>query len=84
MTVNKTAKEMFEELGYKYGVGKKEGCEGNIYCTKYVYDTWLGRDDVHQTIYFYIKGTVVVSKPSPIKPDVLKAIHKQMEELGWL
>ena len=76
----KSAKEMFEELGYEW----KETKEYVEY-TKYYFKHWI----------FYSKSMIRIYK-SPINSfdifdefgisihqDLLQAINKQVEELGW-
>ena len=64
-----SAKEMFEELGYEY-----ERNEVNQICICNIeYDEWL---------WFYLdKRTFEYNEE--INMDLLKAINKQVEELGW-
>lgn len=78
-----TAREMFEKLGYEYDYLKYECSEDLITYHK---------DNLH--IQFNLTGKqVVVQNDSSyqfyghavffINADVLKAINKQVEELGW-
>lgn len=73
-----TASEMFEELGYKRNVER----EKIIYLFKYEFG------------YYYYQVTFDLSEKiididnnfetNAIEDDLLKAIDKQAEELGWL
>lgn len=76
----KTAKEMFEELGYKLVVN----ANNNIYYKK---------DDCKWIIFSntstncYIKANIFIDDKkyeTVIDLKELKAINKQIEELGWL
>lgn len=70
-----TAKEMFEELGYE--IDSTYEIEGHLfYCKDYTkIDFDLRRED----FYKYNSGGF----RSPIDMKLLKAINKQIEELGW-
>lgn len=68
-----SAKEMFEELGYKY-MEDYNGClfrYVNINENPYVY------------IYFYIDKTIEIASDYGLSYKVFEAINKQIEELGW-
>lgn len=71
-----TAKEMFEELGYE--LDSTYEIDGHLfYCKDYrKIDFDLKRKD----FYKYTSGGF----RSPIDMDLLKAIHQQCKELGWL
>lgn len=86
MTVNKTAKEMFEELGYYVETEK--------------FALFYKRKNHPLTIIFYLKEKYVriaeehyigelglyeyLAIDNPITIELHKAIHRQMEEIGWL
>lgn len=83
--MNKTAKEMFEELGYEqFGTYKPDDDYIIIAYTKQIYDDT-------QYIYFYGKKEIRIvleDKKSRVYPPIfqleeLQAINKQIEELGW-
>lgn len=74
-----TAKEMFEELGYSF----TEFNSKVFHRYEYVKNTQLTNGIRHQCIWFdlitkelYIHNSIVLQE--------LKAINKQVEELGWL
>lgn len=71
----KTAREMFEELGYTYKIDEF----GLIDCIKVenntCYHIAFGAKDFWATKNY---------KPMDIDMPTFKAIHKQLEELGWL
>ena len=74
-----TAKEMFAELGYEWQ-------ETNYYIqyTKYNWKHWIFRSKT--TICFWKlmkKFSVYDETPLDIDIDLLQAINKQIEELGW-
>lgn len=73
----KTAKEMFEELGY-FKIENKE-------TLKWLFKT----SDDCKTICFskkskYIRLYYVIKEDVVLFCDELQAINKQVEELGWL
>ena len=85
----KTAKEMFESLGFKYKKKKGE------YYTEYITYTHKFKvyDDVYETyIEFEIfpnktiayKHTVNGEKRDHIGESEIEAMYQQMKELGWL
>lgn len=71
----KTAKEMFEELGYKY---ENDFVDNNIY--------YSGNKDVYYV--FSLDRKTFFKKEymeaGDITLDELQAVNKQVEELGWL
>ena len=75
-----TAKEMFEELGYKY----KEPTF-KVHGDRYFYYEDIFKDNI---IIFYLKEKEFMAdcncKPMDINMPTFKAIRKQLEELGWL
>ena len=76
-----SAKEMFEKLGYEY-------VETNNYIEyiKYYYKHWIFKD--YQKIIFFkspIYDLDIFDRlGTTINRDLLQAINKQVEELGWL
>ena len=76
------AKEMFEKLGYELVFENKEVLR---YRKKHldvefwkVYELVTG-----EKIKKFIKVSTVYDKPYLISLDLLQAINKQIEELGW-
>lgn len=83
---NKTAKEMFEKLGFYIEIGN--------------FDLFYKIKNDSLTIIFYLKEKYVriveehyigelglyeyLASDYPITVELHKAIHKQMKELGWL
>lgn len=69
----KSAKEIFEELGYKYQYDKKEQI---IICS---YEDW--------SINFEIESEMIgfcnMGRYCELTNDDIQAINKQVEELGW-
>lgn len=77
-----TAKEMFEELGYECDVS----CEGVLY-SKYIGDTLYQIDFDNCNKWVKKQRIPEIFKPSEssyMDLKELKAINKQIEELGWL
>ena len=83
----KTAKEMFEELGYECDIS----CDGILYA-KYidlkddVAICHIHFDKVDKTIEKDVSGAMFNMKHynSKITLEEYIAIHQQMKELGWL
>ena len=79
------AKEMFEELGYKqvektnYNV-RYEGQTGMINAYDFYIEMWR-REEMND--FFVRKATMQKEYVSNIFGAELKAINKQIEELGW-
>ena len=75
-----TTKEMFEELGYEYfeddgfNCYKKEKRE--IIEPDYISFDRLEKD-------FFVSNNSVISNGITINMQLLQAINKQVEELGW-
>lgn len=76
----KKAKEMFEKLGYKYncdylyGIGEDKTYENNEHMIRF----YSSIESYGIQFYVYDQSGYV-----EISPKVLKAINKQVEELGW-
>lgn len=81
--MNKSAKEMFEELGYEYDYIQNKNNEDTITYHKdnlHIQFNLISKLIVFQndTSYiYYAIATFFINK------DLLKAINKQVEELGW-
>ena len=79
-----TAKKMFEELGYEQGkcdayiwYYKKEEDNGILYRYSILFkNKWFSADQ--NSTDHYEDGGMLIDIPT------FKAIHKQLEELGWL
>jgi len=86
--MNKSAKEMFEELGYR-----KEDVEdiftGEVFEYDYKYvkfdGTWLREILINDTTKLIHFNTELFNRTQNemLTPQELKAINKQVEELGW-
>lgn len=79
----KTAKEMFEELGYrksKHLTPPSVGWENKEWETAI---SFLGNKDKGYRIHVYALGNTYQDS-GMITVDEFKAIHQQMKELGWL
>ena len=82
----KSAKEMFEELGYEIDeenekeiLYKKEWIEMGMETTY-----WVSFDLRFKLIdYFMVYENTNMSTSHSIDTDLLQAINKQVEELGW-
>ena len=70
-----TAREMFEELGYKRNVEDDK----IIYLQKFVYSTFEITFDLSEK-----EINIDTDMEVKIEGDILQAIDKQAEELGWL
>ena len=73
-----TAKEMFRKLGYKY-------LEPTLHKESYFYYNNSSEDNL---IIFYLEEKEILTSHNceSLTMDIktFKAIHKQLEELGWL
>ena len=70
---------MFEKLGYSW-----EETQGYIEYTKYHYKHWIFRSKQIITFYKSIKYMDIFDENLiSINMDLLQAINKQVEELGW-
>lgn len=70
-----TASEMFEELGYKRNVEDKK----ITYLQKFGYETFEIMFDLSEK-----EISIDTDMEVKIEEDILQAIDKQAEELGWL
>lgn len=81
----KTAKEMFEELGYKMDDEWKDA--GDLYYyksttnCKYAIEIWF--DLIDKSFAKYINDDYCEGDCICIPMQELQAINKQVEELGW-
>ncbi len=69
----KTAKEMFEELGYKIVRDDEEFLDYET--EEYYISFWKHKKIFYKVEYGYDAGDITMQE--------LKAINKQVEELGW-
>ena len=69
-----SAKEMFEELGYVYDL-----CSDGIW-----YDNSDGENDGQAINFNKNKYIQLIGDFEIMELDLLQAINKQVEELGWL
>lgn len=81
----KTAKEMFEELGYEHGLIDEESF---IYTKDYsIFDLCVAFDKAYKCYSLYkMSGGFPAFSCEPfgfVDMEVNKAINKQVEELGW-
>lgn len=82
----KSAKKMFEKLGYEVDeqndkeiLYKKKWIEMGMKTTY-----WVSFDLRFKLIdYFVVCDNTNISAPHSIDTDLLQAINKQVEELGW-
>ena len=81
----KSAKEMFEELGYKQvsitnNSVRYEGKPTMIGAYEFYIEIWK-REEIDD--FLIRKSTIIKEYVSNIWGEELKAINKQVEELGW-
>ena len=69
-----TAKEMFEELGYEQYEEHDDYADRIIYTSK---------EDDDVIIFYYDSKTFYIGEYILCGVKLLKAINKQVEELGW-
>ena len=79
-----SAKEMFEELGYELD---ERNPQEILYKMKWEISStnWIGFDIKHKCFNCFITSDnpFTPSKSSKVSLEELKAINKQIEELGW-
>lgn len=68
-----TAKEMFEALGFELQFYSN----GNQMC-------YEDKDNVLEDICFYVEEKNISTTLYNLPPELIKAIYKQCQELGWL
>lgn len=84
-----SAKEMFEKLGWSYDYVKGDCCEDTIQC-KDLNRTLLATrptelKNLQPDIQFNLMSKfIAINNSIFINIDLLNAINKQIEELGWL
>ena len=83
-----TAKEMFKELGYKKYLNKYDrqakkdwGCEVFFRYRKNNFEVAFDCLDMDYCVYARMLG---MRMDASVGIELHKAIHKQIEELGWL
>lgn len=79
-----TAKEMFEELGYEFDDSLID--EINYFSKKFISDTFVINFNLReQTLECFIEydSPFTPNRPYSLSIKELKAINKQVEELGW-
>ena len=75
-----TAKEMFEELGYNLDTAEENS---RLYCKDILDKSTFGYKD-SEMIYFDDEyNEIYFTNKEHLNIDELKAINKQVEELGW-
>lgn len=77
-----TAKEMFEKLGYIKYTREFEGTN-ILYKNKLFCISFCNRNKTFITEYVHGDYNFPRVSPFEINMDTLKAINKQVEELGW-
>lgn len=70
-----SAKEMFENLGYKREV--------HISCIMYIKNEEYYSKDEQRIIFYQDTETIIKPYTDGINMEELQAINKQVEELGW-
>ncbi len=80
----KTAKEMFEELGFK--IVKTPYEKLICYMTDDTYfnrkiEVWIDSKIIYNNLVY---GDFEMKGSCPLNKELLQAINKQAEELGWL
>ena len=72
----KTAKEMFEKLGYEWAIFENEKGKCKL--------RYEHKDDFEKDIEFYVKDEEIYTSCYILSKEVLKAMYQQCKELGWL
>lgn len=78
--MNKSAKEMFEELGYE--LDDCSDFEGMAKCLNYQINDLFGC--MFKEITFYLETKEIGWDNVVLTMPLLKAINQQCKELGWL
>ena len=80
-----TAKEMFLKMGWSYEYVKGDCCEDTIQCKDLTRTMIInsGFPQLPNIQFNLISKCVVVNDLIFISMNILKAINKQVEELGW-
>lgn len=79
-----TAKEMFKQLGWSYEYVKGDCYEDVIQCKDLTRTIACKADFMNWNIQFnLISKLVVIQNITFVNLDLLRAINKQIEELGW-
>lgn len=81
--MNKSAREMFEELGYKQDLDYDENhylnfTTGGVICNEIEFDLHTKEVSVWRW-----DGSLVTIFAHPLSMQELQAINKMIEELGW-
>ena len=79
----KSAKELFEELGYKYG-DYSNGIRYFKDTGSFLYEIWFNKFLKKYMTRVDDRTSKEPEEPNFIDGKTLKAIYKQCEELGWL
>lgn len=82
-----SAKDMFEKLGWSYEYVKEDCSEDTIQCrdlTRTMLLVSLNYETLPNIQFNLISKCIVITNLRFINLDILKAINKQVEELGWL
>lgn len=84
-----SAKEMFEELGWSYDYVKGDCWEDTIQCKDLNKSLLATRPTELKTLqpdiqFNLMSKFIAINNSIFINIDILKAINKQAEELGWL
>lgn len=83
-----TAKEMFQKMGWTYEYVKGDCSEDTIQCKDLTRTIFLScQNDIKNLLpniqFNLISKCIVVNDLMFINLDLLQAINKQVEELGW-
>lgn len=83
--MNKSAKEMFEELGYYYRYIKGD-CSEDVIQYQDFGRTVLRKEDLSKYIIQFnlMSKCIVTTDLTFINIELLQAINQQCKELGWL
>lgn len=86
--MSKSAKEMFEDLGYEYDyvIGISQNCENVILYTHKEQDLMIQFNLLSKIVVYQIKNNMKEYDKIAlfITKELIKAINQQCKELGWL
>ena len=85
--MSKSAKEMFEKMGWSYKYVKGDCSEDTIQCkdlTRTMILTCPNHKLLPDIQFNTISKCIVINDLTFINLDILQAINQQIKELGWL
>lgn len=82
--MNKSAKEMFNKLGWSHKYIKGDCSEDTIQCKDMTKTMFLDCQNLPNIQFNLISKRIVINDLRFMSLDILQAINQQCKELGWL